>query len=81
MHVRKAVSKDPSAIAAIILPIIREAVTYVLDPDMSESEALSYWMGGDKETFVADRMGWLSAPTICDKIRPVAGDTSATAGT
>src|SRR6516165_10553345 len=54
MHVRKATAWDAPAIAAIILPIIREAATYTLDPDMSESEALAYWMGGDKETFVAE---------------------------
>src|SRR6516225_12350332 len=57
MHVRKATARDAPAIAAIILPIIREAATYTLDPDMSESEALSYWMGGDKETFVAEADG------------------------
>jgi len=74
MQVRKAIARDAPAIVAIILPIIREAATYTLDPAMSESEALAYWMGGDKETFV-------SAPTICDQIRPGAGDTFATAGT
>jgi hypothetical protein len=47
----------PQVIAATILPIIREAATYTLDPDMSESEALAYWMGGDKETFVAEEDG------------------------
>src|SRR5262245_8440032 len=47
----------PPAIAAIIVPIIREAATYTLNPDMSESEALAYWMGGDKETFVAEEDG------------------------
>src|SRR5262249_41087264 len=57
MHARKATARDAPAIAAIILPIIREAATYTLDPDMSESEALAYWMGGDKETFVAEEDG------------------------
>ena len=57
MHVRKATPRDAPAIAAIILPIIREAATYTLDPAMSESEALAYWMGGDKETFVAEEDG------------------------
>ena len=57
MHVRKATARDAPAIAAIIVPIIREAATYTLDPDMSESEALAYWMGGDKETFVAEEDG------------------------
>ena len=57
MHVRSAKAGDAPAIAAIILPIIREAATYTLDPDMSETEALAYWMGRDKETFVAEEDG------------------------
>jgi hypothetical protein len=59
--------RDARAVAAIILPIIREAATYTLDPDMSESEVLAYWMGGDKETFVPTKIGWCLAPTICDQ--------------
>jgi ribosomal protein S18 acetylase RimI-like enzyme len=57
MHVRKAEASDAPAIAAIILPVIREAATYTLDPDMSEAEALTYWMGPEKETFVAEENG------------------------
>jgi L-amino acid N-acyltransferase YncA len=57
MHIRKAKASDAPAIAAIILPVIREAATYPLDPDMSECEALAYWMGTDKETFVAEEDG------------------------
>ena len=57
MHVREAKASDVRDIAAIILPIIREAATYVLDPDMSETAAMAYWMGHDKETFVAEEDG------------------------
>jgi ribosomal protein S18 acetylase RimI-like enzyme len=57
MHVREAKASHAAAIAAIILPIIREAATYALDPDMSKTEALDYWMGHDKETFVAEEDG------------------------
>ena len=57
MQVRAAKASDAGNIAAIILPIIREAATYTLDPDMSETEALAYWMGRDKETFVAEEDG------------------------
>ncbi len=35
------------------MPTIREGATYSLDPSMSEAEALAYWMGSDKEVFVA----------------------------
>lgn len=53
MLIRKADADDAAAIASIILPIIREGVTYALDPDMAEADALAYWMGADRETFVA----------------------------
>jgi L-amino acid N-acyltransferase YncA len=53
MQIRKAETSDAEAIAAIILPIIRDGTTYSLDADMGEAVALAYWMGSDKETFVA----------------------------
>lgn len=57
MLIRKAGPSDAEAIAAIILPTIREGATYALDPNMSEADALAYWMGPDKETFVAEDDG------------------------
>lgn len=57
MLIRPAQTCDKQAIAAIILPVIREGTTYTLDPDMSEGDALAYWMGSDKETFVAEDNG------------------------
>lgn len=53
MLIRPAEAADAGAIAAIILPVIRDGTTYALDPAMSEADALAYWMGPDKETFVA----------------------------
>ena len=55
MNIRKATSNDAAAIAAIIVPIIREGTTYTLDPDMTERDAVAYWMEHDKETFVAEQ--------------------------
>lgn len=57
MLIRKAGPADRQAIAAIIVPIIRNGTTYSLDPMMSETDALDYWMGADKETFVAEDAG------------------------
>lgn len=57
MHIRPATPTDADAIAAIILPTIRAGETYALDPEMREAEALGYWMGADKETFVAEEEG------------------------
>jgi ribosomal protein S18 acetylase RimI-like enzyme len=51
--IRKAEADDAAAIASIIMPTIRDGVTYALDPDLSEADALDYWMGADRETFVA----------------------------
>jgi ribosomal protein S18 acetylase RimI-like enzyme len=57
MNIRKATENDARAVAAVIIPIIREGTTYALDPAMREAEALAYWMGHDKETFVAEQDG------------------------
>lgn len=57
MLIRKAEAGDAQAIAAIIMPTIRDGATYALDPDMSEADALAYWLGPDRETFVAEEDG------------------------
>jgi ribosomal protein S18 acetylase RimI-like enzyme len=53
MLIRPATEDDAAAIWAIIGPTIRAGETYALPRDMSEAAALSYWMGTDRETFVA----------------------------
>ncbi|MDG4604304.1 MAG: GNAT family N-acetyltransferase [Defluviicoccus sp.] len=57
MRIRSAEQRDAQAIIEIILPVIRDGETYALDRDMSESDALMYWTGPDKETFVAEEDG------------------------
>jgi ribosomal protein S18 acetylase RimI-like enzyme len=57
MIIRRANPSDAEAIAAIILPVIRAGETYSLDRHMSEAETLAYWLGADKETFVAEDAG------------------------
>jgi len=54
MEIRKALPADAKAIAAIIIPTLREGSTYAIDPDLSEADALAYWVSPDKETFVAE---------------------------
>ncbi len=39
------------------MPVIRAGETYTLDRDMSEADALAYWLSGEKETFVAEADG------------------------
>ncbi len=57
MQIRPAQASDGPAILEIILPVIREAATYTLDPDMPAAQALAYWLSSDKETFVAEEEG------------------------
>jgi ribosomal protein S18 acetylase RimI-like enzyme len=53
MLIRRALAADAKAVAAIIMPVIRDGTTYALDRDLGEAEALAYWLGPDRETFVA----------------------------
>lgn len=51
--IRNALPTDRAAIAKIILPVIRAGETYALDRDLGENAALAYWLGADREPFVA----------------------------
>jgi ribosomal protein S18 acetylase RimI-like enzyme len=55
--IRSARPDDAKAIWSVIAPTIRAGETYTLDRAMSEDAALAYWMGPDKETFVAEDNG------------------------
>lgn len=57
MLIRPARPDDTPAIWSILEPVIRAGETYTLDRDMSERDALAYWLGPDKETFVAEAEG------------------------
>jgi len=57
MLIRRAELDDLADIWAIIGPVILAAETYALDPEMSEADALAYWLGPDRETFVAEADG------------------------
>jgi ribosomal protein S18 acetylase RimI-like enzyme len=57
MQIRPALQDDRDAIWRILEPTIRAGETYALPRGMSEAEALAYWMGPDRETFVAEEGG------------------------
>jgi ribosomal protein S18 acetylase RimI-like enzyme len=57
MLIRPATADDKHAIWRIIAPTIRAGETYTLDRDLSEADALAYWLGPDKQTFVAEDNG------------------------
>ena len=53
LTIRSATAGDRSAIAGIIVPVIRAGDTYTLPSDMTADAALSYWFVSDHEVFVA----------------------------
>lgn len=55
--IRPATAADAPAIWGIIGPTIRAGETYALARDMGEADALAYWLGSDRRTFVAMREG------------------------
>jgi len=57
MIIRPARAGDAVAIWSVISPVIRAGETYALDRDLTEARAIAYWMGPDKETFVAEEDG------------------------
>ncbi len=57
MHIRPALMSDAPSIWRIIGPTIRAGETYALDRGMTETDALAYWLGNDRETFVAEEDG------------------------
>jgi ribosomal protein S18 acetylase RimI-like enzyme len=57
MEIRRARRSDANTIAGIIIPIFREGSTYAIDPDISGTDALAYWLAAEKETFVAEDAG------------------------
>ena len=57
MQIRLARHDDRDAIWRILRPTIRAGETYALPSDLSEADAIAYWMGPDRETFVAEEDG------------------------
>ncbi|WP_333587942.1 GNAT family N-acetyltransferase [Phenylobacterium sp.] len=51
---RPARPQDADAIWAILSPVIAAGETYALPRDMSREQALAYWLGDDRRTYVAE---------------------------
>lgn len=54
LSIRPATADDEQA---IFEPILRAGETYALPRDMRRADALAYWLGADRETFVAEEDG------------------------
>jgi L-amino acid N-acyltransferase YncA len=57
--IRPAQPEDHDAIWRILEPVICAGETYPLPRDMSQAEAIAYWIRPDRETFVAEEDGRL----------------------
>ncbi|KAB7647750.1 GNAT family N-acetyltransferase [Polymorphobacter fuscus] len=57
MLIRAARADDAPAIWQVIAPVIRAGETYALDRDMTEADALAYWLAPEKTTFVLESDG------------------------
>ncbi len=55
--IRQATAQDADAIWQLLEPVLRSGETYALDPDTDREDALAYWTGGDRITFVAELEG------------------------
>jgi ribosomal protein S18 acetylase RimI-like enzyme len=49
--------RDGEAVWAMLEPIFRAGETYAIAQDIGRDEALAYWFGADRETFVAEDAG------------------------
>lgn len=54
MVIRPARSEDRAPIWRILEPTIRAGETYALPRDLTEADALAYWLAPENEVFVAD---------------------------
>lgn len=53
MDIRKAAPQDARVIWLVLEPMIRAGETYTLPVDLSEKDALAYWLAPSHEVFVA----------------------------
>jgi ribosomal protein S18 acetylase RimI-like enzyme len=59
MTIRPFRSEDRAGVWSILEPMIRAGETMALPQEMSEWEAIAFWTGPDRETFVVEEEGQL----------------------
>lgn len=57
LSIRPYHDSDAPGVWRVLEPIIRAGETYALPRDMTEQQALAYWTGADRQTFVAENAG------------------------
>ncbi len=71
---------DAAAILAIVMPVIRAGDTYALDRDMTPDDALAYWTGPDRETYVVEDGGTIVGTYYLRRNQAGGGDHVCNAG-
>ncbi|EAU42939.1 putative acetyltransferase protein [Fulvimarina pelagi HTCC2506] len=79
-RIRSVREGDADAIWRIVAPIIRDGETYALERDMSRAEALAYWCGDDRRTFVAESEGAILGTYYLKQNQPGGGSHVANCG-
>lgn len=78
--IRRAGPNDAAAILAIAMPVIRAGDTYALDRDMTPDDALAYWTGPDRETYVLEDGGAIVGTYYLRRNQAGGGDHVCNAG-
>lgn len=56
-EMRRAGPNDADAVWALLKPVFRAGDTYLIDPDISRADALTYWMGASHGVYLAEYDG------------------------
>lgn len=79
IQIRKAQPSDSDEIWNIIEPVINAGDTYTFAPGTSKEKMLSYWLAGDKKTYVAALDGKIAGTFIIKDNQPDLGSHVANA--
>lgn len=79
MNIRKATDSDKNAVWEIFQEVVSHGDTYVFAPDISEEEAMAYWMGDGTHCYVAEENGKILGTYIIKNNQPALGSHVANA--
>lgn len=77
---RPAGDDDADALWAILQPVLTAGDTYALPRDMARDQALAYWCGADRRTYVAEADGVVLGTYYLRANQPGGGDHVANCG-
>jgi GNAT superfamily N-acetyltransferase len=80
INFRNAIQTDRQSLWQIIQPVIRQGGTYVFSPDSGEEKMMDYWLGSDKQTYVAEIEGKIVGTFYIKDNQPDLGNHVCNAG-